>query len=896
MAKLITDSGRKAIKKIAEISQCARALSLMPTSEEFALRFIGELRHIVKRLNSINTRLNEVLDRYSMIPVEFLIKGFDEVLEKLNNINDYAKFAIEETANVMSSTVQSAKDITDAVGSAVSATTSAVLQVGGGLTYGVVAQGANLKLAMTGNDRRTLTNDVVQDVIDGKVSEDEIGNEFDKRIESVAGEEISTAESIKDWTENATIESTDAIDGFFDSAGEGIDKALNWIDEQKSAADGVVDDTIGALIEWVENQKANVEELIERVREAVDKLNKEIDDSFGFINTTEDAFRNASYTAYEKMDTPIYDAVGDLTGEIADFINNFSIGKVITGLASMYVNAGIAVVAMDLLPFIDVDRMMRELVSDIDTNRIDKMTELYNNKYYENKPDLLEYPDFSWRLSEADLEKYKPDAYNEYKKKYGEQTEEQRAEIEKMMGEITDSKSLDAVTKENAEKMKGNESALKDMRKLRRSVIRAKQVEKYKAFLNIEMDYLKKELLNAKTSLKNDWDAMMSQYKGAISEIKKFFTAEGYGGNESVDRCCDRINDDADQIVELCKNIKTEITNAVAKVPIPYAIGGCVDMPVHKILSFFEELKIIITFLRNLIRLGIDIISQISILAKIVSNGIQSFAEIMNMLKDIIGIDKILNMIEYLVQLFRPKVMEAKILLENMLSPVYYNETEEYEIKYEALEALLEDDKPVGNVEMFKYTDDIHAKTKYRNIKFGGELNDDEIEDALEELELKGEREIVAYRSPILNVDGDDFAGWIFYHPYAYDNMNDGWTSRKKRRRNKAIKKASRKNRLRGGKLVGGVAQLKNGRSFGKFSEEKSNYEAYYWYTKWTNDPTDCEPDFTNVKGEDIVSPIQTTSNGSLVELSDGRRVFVEGKNVKSGDFVNVDGVKYRVK
>jgi hypothetical protein len=47
---------------------------------------------------------------------------------------------------------------------------------------------------------------------------------------------------------------------------------------------------------------------------------------------------------------------------------------------------------------------------------------------------------------------------------------------------------------------------------------------------------------------------------------------------------------------------------------------------------------------------------------------------------------------------------------------------------------------------------------------------------------------------------------------------------------------------------------------------------------------------------ENVVSPVQTTQNGSLVELSDGRRVFVEGKIVKSGDFVNVDGKRYKVK
>jgi hypothetical protein len=76
----------------------------------------------------------------------------------------------------------------------------------------------------------------------------------------------------------------------------------------------------------------------------------------------------------------------------------------------------------------------------------------------------------------------------------------------------------------------------------------------------------------------------------------------------------------------------------------------------------------------------------------------------------------------------------------------------------------------------------------------------------------------------------------------------------------------------------------------------------------------DCEPDFDNVEfvyddagnlvhnenfNNNVVSPIQTTANGSLVEINDGNktmRVFVEGKAVKSGDFVNVNGVKYRVK
>ena len=101
----------------------------------------------------------------------------------------------------------------------------------------------------------------------------------------------------------------------------------------------------------------------------------------------------------------------------------------------------------------------------------------------------------------------------------------------------------------------------------------------------------------------------------------------------------------AEKITEMCKSITVELTSAIAMIPTPYAVGTCVDMPVHKILAFFKDIKIIITFIRDLIRLGIDIISQLTILAKIVANGFQSLADILQTLKDLIGVDKILNMI-----------------------------------------------------------------------------------------------------------------------------------------------------------------------------------------------------------------------------------------------------------
>lgn len=924
MATLITNPMRKAIKKMAQVSQCARALCLMPTAEDFAMMLIGDMKIIARRLNSISIRMNEILDRYSSIPVEFLLEGFDEILKKLDDINDYAKFAIKETTDVMSSTVKSAQEMVDGLGSAVSTVTSATLQIGGGLSYGAIAMGANIKLAMTGNGRRRMTNDVVSDTVNGSVPIDGMEAEFEKRIDNKVGEMDDITDSIRDWTETAATKSTESIDGFFENVGGGIEGAVDWIDGKKNDADKIVDNTVGVLIEKVEKAKIEVEEKIDKVKKAFDNLTKNFDEAFGFVNGknfAEETFRNASNTAFEKMDSPVFDAVGEVTGEIADFIKNFNIGKVVTAIGGIVVGAGAATLAMDLLPRIDIDRMLKDVIGGIDTTRIDKMTELYNNKYFESEPDLLEVPDVPWRLSKDDLEKYNADGYNKYLEDFAEENDNTRSEILKKMQKVKTAADLAVVTEENKAEMKENKSALKAMRKVRRDAIKAKQIEKYKEFLATELNYLKKDCLNLKTNIKNEWDSMMRQYKTAIEEIRKFFTTDGFGGSETIDRCCDRINDDATQIVELCKSITIELTSAVAMVPTPYAIGTCVDMPVHKILAFFKDIKIIITFLKNLIRLGIDIIAQLTILAKLIFGGFKSLSEALKLLKDIIGVDAILNMIDYLVALFRPKMIDAKILLENAISPIYYNETEEYETKVEALEALLADDKDGGSVDEFKYTDDPYARKKYRNKEhtYGGKMKtDDDVENTLEELEAKGEREIVAYRSPILNAEGDDFAGWIFYHAHAYDDMKKSWGDTKKRRKNKLIKKASKKNKMRQGKLIGGVAQLKKNMSFGytdgngKFHKNTvTGYNAYYWYTKWTNDPTDCEADFSNVEftydkdgkiigakviNENVVSPIQTMANGSLVELSDGRRVFVEGKIVKSGDFVNVNGVKYKVK
>lgn len=911
MAKIITDGMRKAIKKMAEISNLARALNLMPTPEEFALMLIGDMKKISSMMNRVSSRMNEILERYANIPTEFLLKGFDEILDKIDDINDYTKFAINETLDLASGVVDSATSVVDAVGSALSTTTSAVLQVGGGLSYGTIALGANMKLAVTGNGRRAIQDAVIQDVISGKVAVGDMEAEFERRINGEVGDANDAIKAIRDWTETAATNSTQSIDDAFNKATGKMNEAIGDIEDAKNEAGEKVDEAFDKLTEKVEKAKKEVEEKIEEVKKIFDKFIKDFDDAFGFIKGAEGVSNNIANTAREMgSDSAVLEGIADVADDITNFIKNFSIGKVVSAIGGLVVGAGTATLAMDLLPSIDIDRMLKDIIGGIESYREDKLYELYYNKYYENAPDLFEVPDVPWLLSIDDLEKYNAEGYNKYLEDFADENNNNRSEILEKMQKVRTASDLAAVSKENREIMKENKSALKAMRKVRRDAIKAKQLEKYKEFLKIEIDYLKNECKNLKYNIKNEWDSMMFQYKDACKEISRFFTVDGYGGSGTIDRCCDRINEDAEQIVELCKSITIELTNTVAMVPTPYAIGVCVDMPVHKILAFLKDLKIIITFLKNLIRLGIDIISQLTILIKLIANGLKSLKDIMKTLKKLIGVDVILDMIDFLIALFGPKVAEAKILLENSLSPIYYNETEDYDERVSAIEALLDDDLDGGNVEMFRYTDDVNARKKYRDKSYGGKMDsfggkaddDETIEDWLEELEAKGEREIVAYRSPILNADGDDFAGWIFYHADAYDDMYKGWSANKKRRRNGVIKKASKKNKMVGSGLRGGVAQLKSNMSFGHYNgsgeyikNSVSGFDAYYWYTKWTNDPTDCTPDMLN-EGEDVVVPIQTTANGSLVELSDGRRVFVEGKTVKSGDFVNVNGVRYRVK
>ena len=113
-----------------------------------------------------------------------------------------------------------------------------------------------------------------------------------------------------------------------------------------------------------------------------------------------------------------------------------------------------------------------------------------------------------------------------------------------------------------------------------------------------------------------------------------------------------------------------------------------------------------------------------------------------------------------------------------------------------------------------------------------------------------------------------------------------------KKIKSKIIQKAAKN----GNKKRGGVTRLKNKNVGSSKRKIDTAYVAFYWYTYYTEDlEKDCF-EFKTIDNSIIIDNAVHTENGSVVQLNDGRKVFVANNMVKSGDYVNVDGVKYRVK
>ena len=519
---------------------------------------------------------------------------------------------------------------------------------------------------------------------------------------------------------------------------------------------------------------------------------------------------------------------------------------------------------------------------------------------------------------------YSQENYKEFLKEYDEELKKQREDIRHFMKrQDLDKRVLDTQSKREMR------SAIKEMQKFRKKIKNAKQADTLKDIIGRELDRFKKEAEYRCNSIKSDWQSMMNQYKASIEEIKQFFT-NGGSCDMFIDDCCDAINQDFNDIKELCSNLVPQLIACTIKVATPADVGPVVPNPAYKIADFWEDIKTIFKFIKDLIEKIIDIINNINKIARIMLNGLNSLGDIIKQLMELFGLKWLMDLIQSIIEAFGDSIKSSRVRLVNTLSPVHFRDTEEFEHTIDILDSFLENgstskegkESLSSTMELLESYDDkklndliggINNVLKFTTV---GDKQSEKIEELIDELDDRGDI-IVAYKSPIIKEVGESsnvsdmingepmdndikFIGWHFFHPNLNHTGNIYYTPGiigriLKKIKSKIIKKASKN----GHKIKGGVAQLhrkKVGTSITKIDEA---YTAFYWYTYYTEDlEKDCF-DRTMVDNSKIIDNVVRTENGSVVEVTDGdgnkRKVFVADNYVRQGDYVTVDGVKYRV-
>jgi hypothetical protein len=297
---------------------------------------------------------------------------------------------------------------------------------------------------------------------------------------------------------------------------------------------------------------------------------------------------------------------------------------------------------------------------------------------------------------------------------------------------------------------------------------------------------------------------------------------------------------------------------------------------------------------------------------------------------ELFGLRWLMDLIQSIIDAFGDNIKSSRERLINTLSPVHFRDTEEFEHTIDVLDSFLENgstskegkESLSSTMELLESYDDKKLKDAIGGIndvlKFTtiGDKQSEKIEELIDELDDRGDI-IIAYKSPIIQEVGESsnvsdmingepmnndikFIGWHFFHPNLNHTGNIYYTPGiigrvLKKIKSKIIKKASKN----GHKINGGVAQLHKKNVGTIITKIDEAYTAFYWYTYYTEDlEKDCF-ERTTVDNTKIIDNVVRTENGSVVEVTDTdgnkRKVFVADNYVRQGDYVTVDGVKYRV-
>lgn len=876
--EVINTGMRKGIKAMAVVCQTAQFVSLMPKPKDFVTRIVGDVVYLSAQLTKLSEDMNKLLDSYADIPVNYFMTQVNSITGSLsgitNRLNTYTQNGVNQVAGLGENALNTISEITGAAIDTTGSLTSAVVNLGS-----AVAQTSANILGQTDT-----------------------------------GEEIYDAtEIILEWTSNG-----------FKTVKDNVTKPINDVTNKLNNLKSGVTDTINGVTNTVndkiqETQKW-IQTLINELRDKVQKLSNLMDTGFkditGLSSISKGATTISTGLTESGEKTLEVTATQSITSSLSNVINNFSISKVVFAFAGVITQSAIVKLGLDQLPPIDFESMMYKIRDDI-TMTEDDLYKQYQQLSDSTYNDIIKFgEDLSKNPSE--FRNYSAENYDKFKDEFEDELKKQREDIRTRMKFAKNDRNQATIAKKEIR------SAIKEIEKYRKQIKNAKQTSTLKSIIDDELKNFKKEVEYRSNSIKSDWESMMKQYRDAIKEIKEFFSTGG-SCDMFIDDCCNQINKDCDDIKELCKNLASQLIGCTIKVAMPADIGPVFPNPVYKISDFLMDVKTIIKFIKDLITLIIDIINNVNKLVRIMLNGINSLKEILDEFLNIIGLKWLMNLVQNIINLFGDNIKSARLRLENTLSPVYFSDTKEYENTIEALDSLLEGVKmsddgktSMSNIpKLLEYVqnDDINKLIKSinsaKNINVINPDKDDEvkrIENLLNDMESQGDV-IVAYKSPIIEEPGDTttvsnmidggssdvdikFIGWNFFHPNLNHTKQVYYRSNLiKKIKSKIIQKAAKN----GHKKNGGVTRLKNKKVGSLRRKIDTAYVAFYWYTYYTED---LEKDCFEFKTDDntvIIDNVVHTENGSVVQLNDGRKVFVANNMVKSGDYVNVDGVKYRV-
>ena len=871
---------KKGIKAMAVVAQTAQFVSLMPKPKDFVTRIVGDVVYLSSRVIKLSDDLNRLLDSYTEIPTNYLMTDLNSITGSLTGITDRLNIYSQNAVNQVVGLGENATNmITELTGSAIDTTgelTSAIVSLG----YAVAETDSNV-LGQT---------DMAEDIHDA-------------------------AEVVLEWTDegfkSVNARATDPVRKVTQKLTDTRTGVNNYIESKKEA----VNDKIEEARKWVET-------LISELRDKIKKLSDTLDTGFKDVTGLTSVSNGATLISQELKrydNSPATQATTAMAGAVAAVIKNFSIGKMVTAFVGVLTQSTIVKLGLDQLPPIDFESMMCKIRDDLVMSSSDlykKYMKATDNAYNS----LIEFGEEAAKIPPEER-KYSAKNYEKFASEFDEVLKKKRDEIRLMMKNTSNVVDRTDVNKVALETQKKTElrSAIREIEKYRKKIRNARQANTMKSILGDELINFKKEVEYKCNTLKADWKSMMDQYKKAIAELKSFFT-NGGSCDMFINDCCDRINRDFDEIKSLCKNLGSQLVGSAVKVVMPADIGTVVPNPIYKIVDFIMDIKTIIKFIKDLITLVIDIINHINKLARIMLNGLNDLKEIVKQLMEIFGLRWLMNLIQNIIDLFSENIKDARASLVNTISPVHFYDTEEYEHTLEALDELLDGNavpdelngwqKNVTTLLNNTVKNEKGVDSLIKKINNATKKDEDDIDKLIDELDEKGEL-VVAYKSPIIQeivdennpnvsdmMDGQDmdsdirFIGWIFYHPHLdHGDFYKGKLLGKLRRKIKAkiIKKASKN----GHKKRGGKNMLHR-----KKVEKQTAYDAFYWYTYYTEDlEKDC---FEREAAEDAiyVDNIVHTENGSVVEITDGGntfKVFVADNMVRTGDYINVGGKRYRV-